>query len=33
LREEIGIGNNGGKISFAYWKDGMQEPHSYKNNQ
>ncbi len=32
-RGEIGIGNNGGKISFAYWKDGMQEPYTYKNSQ
>ena len=32
-REEIGIGNNGGKISFAFWNDGMQEPYTYKDSQ
>jgi beta-aspartyl-peptidase (threonine type) len=32
-REEFGIGNNGGKISYSYWKDGMQEPYIYKDSQ
>ena len=32
-REEFGIGNNGGKISYSYWKDGMQEPYTYKDSQ
>ncbi|NLJ49608.1 MAG: hypothetical protein GX428_08515 [Candidatus Atribacteria bacterium] len=31
-RGEIGIGNNGGKISYAFWKDGMQEPYTYKDS-
>jgi len=32
-RGEMGIGNNGGKISYAYWRDGMKEPCTYKDSQ
>jgi len=30
-RGEIGIGQNGGKMSFAYWKEGMEEPQDYQD--
>jgi len=30
-REEIGIGHNGGRMSYAFWKDGMEKPVTHEN--